>query len=354
MEPASANINRQWLLASRPPDAAAPDFSYREAPRPAIRGGQFLVRTLDFSADPDVRTRIAAAPPADSPARPLPPAGHGPPPPVGSVMRGPALGQVIESRHSGFAVGSFVTGILGWQDYCAGDGATPLPLSLLTRVHPLPRYLGALSPSGLAACCGMLDVARPRERETVLVVDAAGAVGSIAAQIARIRGCRVIGIAARPDERGRLVDALGLDAAIGGRPEEIDRRLRQLCPEGVGIHFDAAGGRTVAHVLDHMASWGRIVLCGGFAGAGTSLPAVDIAPLIARRIRLEGFLAADHAPRHREARRQLSAWLATGALKACERIHEGFENLPRALLGLDRGGGIGPAMVKVADPPIRP
>ena len=331
-----AEINRQWLLASRPQGGMTEaDFAYHAAPRPAIGDGQFLVRTLYVSIDPEYRAPL----------------------PIGSVMCGPALGQVVESHHPEYAVGDFVSALLGWQDYSVSDGTTRAPAFRFKPVHPLPRYLGVLGNSGMTAYFGMLDVAKPREGETVLVSGAAGATGSIAAQIAGIQGCRVIGIAGGPEKRRRLTDKLGLDGAIDCKSEDIDLRLTELCPEGVNVYFDDAGGRTLGVALDHMATWGRIALCGAIADCDQDAKPAGSANLVnlaTRRIRMEGFLATDYAPRHKEARRQLSAWLATGVLKSYEHILEGFENIPRAFLGLFRGAGVGQAMVKLADAPLNP
>ncbi len=364
-----AEINRQWLLASRPRGTVAEtDFAYREAPRPTIDSGQFLVRTLYVSVDPGLRGWLTRSPEYLSQAIDLyldaifvtrgqmkVPPEYSAPLPIGSVMCGPALGQVVESRHPEYAVGDFVSGLLGWQDYCASDGTARVPVFRFKRVHPLPRYLGVLGNNGMTAYFGMLDVARPREGETVLVSGAAGATGSIAAQIARIQRCRVIGIAGGLEKRRWLTDELGLDAAIDYKSEDLDTRLKELCPDGVNVYFDNVGGPTLEIALDHMATWGRIALCGAISDYdqdGRPAGPANLVNLATRRLRMEGFLAPDYTPRYKEARRQLSAWLATGALKSCEHIHEGFENIPRVFLGLFRGANIGKAMVKLADAPI--
>lgn len=360
-------VNRQWRIASRPRETLAEaDFSCHEGPRPTVGDGQFLVRTLYVSVDPGLRGWLANAPACLSQAIDLyldaifvmrgqmtiPPE-YSPPLPVGAVMRGPGLGQVVESRHHGFAAGDVVSGLLGWQDYCTSDGSGRVPVFRFKPAHPLPRYLGALGNNGLTAYFGMLEVAQPRAGETVLVSGAAGATGSTAAQIAKIRQCRVIGIAGGPEKCRWLTESLGLDGAIDYKSEDLAQRLQALCPDGVNVYFDNVGGRTLEVVLDHMATWGRIVLCGMISGYDGGRPAAgpaNLARLVTRRVRMEGFLAPDYAPRFKEARRQLSAWLATGALRSCEDVREGFENIPRAFLDLFRGANRGKVMVKLADP----
>ena len=338
----TSDINRQWRLASRPEGMVTEaDFAYHEEPRPPVPDGRCLIRTLYVSVDPAMRGWMTDDP------------GYVPPVPFGAVMRAPALGQVVESRHEDFREGDFVSGLLGWQDYCVTDGRQPAPVHAFRPVHRLPVYLGALGGTGLTAWCGMLDVARPKEGETVVVSGAAGATGSVAAQIARIQGCRVVGVAGGADKCRWLTGDLGLDAAIDHRAEDLDARLTALCPAGVDVYFDNVGGRTLEILLGHMATWGRVAACGmisGYNAAQVQPGPANLFRIITRRIRMEGFLVTDYAPRFKEARRQLSAWLATGALRAREDVREGFENIPRTFLDLFDGGNIGKLMVRVADP----
>ena len=339
-----SDINRQWLLASRPAGMATEaDFAYHEEPRPPLASGQFLIRTLYVSVDPAMRGWMTDDP------------GYVPPVPLGAVMPAPALGQVVESRHADFQTGDFVSGLLGWQDYCVSDGRRLAPVQAFKPVHRLPVYLGALGATGLTAWFGLLDVAKAKEGETVVVSGAAGGTGSVAAQIAKIHRCRIIGIAGGADKRRWLTDDLGLDGAIDYKAEDLDARLTALCPAGVDVYFDNIGGRTLEILLDHMVTWGRIASCGMISGynAERLQPGPpNLFRLITRRIRMEGFLVTDYAPRFKEARRQLSAWLATGALRAREDVREGFETIPRTFLDLFSGGNIGKLMVKLADAPI--
>ena len=337
--------NRRWLLASRPAGMAAEaNFVRRDEPRPPVADGQLLVRTLYLSVDPAMRGWMTEDP------------DYVPPIPLGSVMPAGGLGQVVESRHDDFAAGDFVSGLLGWQDYHRTAGREAASLSTFEPVHPLPLYLGVLGGTGLTAYFGMREVARPKEGETVVVSGAAGATGSVAAQIGRIMQCRVIGIAGGAAKCGWLTAELGLDGAIDYKADDVGARLAELCPGGVDVYFDNVGGPTLAALLDRMNRWGRVALCGMISGYNASAPApgpANLFRLITRRIRMEGFLVPDYAPRFKEARRQLSAWLATGALRSHEDVREGFENLPATFLDLFRGGNTGKLMVKLADPPIR-
>ncbi len=341
----TTDTNRRWLLASRPAGMAAEsNFVRRDEPRPSVADGQLLVRTLYLSVDPAMRGWMTEDP------------DYMPPIPLGSVMPAGGLGQVVESRHDDFQAGDFVSGLLGWQDYHRTDGRGPASLSRFDPVHPLPLYLGALGGTGLTAYFGMREVARPKEGETVVVSGAAGATGSIAVQIGKILQCRVIGIAGGAAKCGWLTGELGLDAAIDYKAEDLDARLTELCPGGVDVYFDNVGGPTLAALLDHMNRWGRVALCGMISGYNAAAPPsgpANLFRLITRRIRMEGFLVPDYAPRFKEARRQLSAWLATGALRSHEDVREGFENIPATFLDLFRGGNTGKLMVKLADPPIR-
>ena len=284
------------------------DFSYQEEPVPTIKPGQILIRNLYVSFDPAMRGWMTENP------------DYVPPIPVGEVMRASAIGQVVESNHPNFVRGDFVSGWFGWQDYAVGGGGGSLQVQKFEPVHPLPRYLGVLGGTGLTAYFGLLEVGKPKEGETVVVSGAAGATGSVAAQIANIKGCRVIGIAGGTTKCRWLTEELKLDAAIG-----------------------------------HMAVWGRIALCGMISGYNAARP--DPGPgnlflLITRRVKMDGFLILDYAHRFGGARRELSAWLATGKLRAREDVQEGFENIPKTFLRLFRGDNVGKQVLKLTDPPI--
>ena len=335
-------INRQWRLSNRPKGMVTCDhFSYHEQPYSSPGEGEFVVRTLYLSVDPAMRGWITEDP------------GYFPPVPLDSVMAAPALGQIVESRHHDFNVGDIVSGMFGWQDYCVGNGRGSKSAHKFTPIHPLPRYLGVLGGTGLTAYFGLLDVGRLKTGETVVVSGAAGATGSVAAQIAKIRQCHTIGIAGGPDKCTWLREELGLDGTIDYKSEHVGGRLTELCPNGINVFFDNVGGNLLEVVLDHMSTWGRIVCCGMISGYNADRPQPgpeNLFRLITRRVRMEGFLVPDYAPRFKEARRELSAWLATGALKSREDIRVGFETVPTTFCDLFTGANIGKLMIKVADP----
>jgi len=335
-------INRQWILASRPAGMVSEaNFQYREVQLPRPADGEFLVRVLYVSFDPAMRAFLNARP------------GYASPQPVGDVMRASAIGQVVESQAPDFHPGDLIVGNFGWQDYAVSSGLGPYPPMKVPSTHPPPAYLGVLGGTGLTAYFGMLEVGKPQAGETVVVSGAAGATGSIAAQIAKLQGARVIGIAGGATKCGWLTGELKLDAAIDYRTERVAERLRELCPDGIHVYFDNVGGEILEIAIDQMATWGRIALCGMISSYNAAEPPPgprNLFTLIARRVRMEGFLILDYAPRFSAARRELSAWLAQGKLKAREDLQEGFENIPRTFLRLFSGENIGKQLLKIADP----
>ena len=245
-------VNRQWLLASRPVGMInESNFEYREAEVPSPGPGEMLVRNLYLSFDPAQRGWT------------LDRASYVPPVQIGEPMRAGAIGQVIESNHPDFSTGAIVQGTFGWQDYAVvGSGGPISPMPVPPGV-PLTLPLGALGITGLTAYFGLLDLGEPKEGETVVISGAAGATGSVAGQIAKLQGCRVIGIAGGPKKCAWLTEQAGFDAAIDYKSENLDTRLRELCPSGVDVFFDNVGGSTLETVLGLIAQNARIVLCGG-------------------------------------------------------------------------------------------
>ena len=315
-------------------------FELREAPIPSPGDGEFLVRTLYVSFDPAMRGWMNEDP------------GYVPPIELGSVMRASGVGEVTESRHPSYKVGDIVGGLLGWQEYALVGEGGPFSAQPINPEHPLPSYLGVLGGTGLTAYFGLLGVGQPKAGETVVVSGAAGATGSVAAQIAKIKQCRVIGIAGGQEKCRCLIDDLGLDAAIDYKTEDVATRLGELCPDGIDIYFDNVGGPTLEAAIDHMALHGRIPLCGMISGYNAEQPSPgprNLFRLITKRIRMEGFLILDYFDRFDEGRRELSAWLASGQLKPLEDVQEGFEQIPSTFLRLFRGANIGKQVLKIAD-----
>ncbi len=340
----SDQVNRQWLFASRPLQMVGPEhFEYREVPRPDVVDGTMLVRNLYFSLDPAMRAWMW---PRETYIAPLE---------IGQVMRSLALGQVVESRRDDFAPGELVVGTFGWQDYALVQDEGPM------GVHKVPpgvrptAMLGVLGVTGLTAYFGILDLGRPEAGQTVVISGAAGAVGSVAGQIAKTRGARVVGIAGGEAKCRWIQEEAGFDAAIDYKNENVRTRLRELCPQGIDVYFDNVGGPTLEAALDHLAMHARIVICGAIsnynAQGGSGGPR-NYMNLLVKRARMEGFVVFDYLPRFGEAIAQMAAWMAEGRLRDAEDIVEGFENTPQALVRLFTGANLGKQLLKVADPPL--
>jgi NADPH-dependent curcumin reductase CurA len=268
---------------------------------------------------------------------------------IGEVMRGGVVAQVVASNDPDFAVGSLVQGMLGWQEYAVtGKGrVTPIPDGT-----PPTWPLGVLGITGLTAYFGLLDIGKPASGETVVVSGAAGATGSVAAQIARIHGCRVIGIAGGSEKCAWLTGDARLDAAIDYKSEDVGARLDTLCPDGVDVFFDNVGGDILDAVLARIALRARIVLCGGISGYNEKEPPPgprNLMNLVRQRGRMEGLIVIDYAARFGEGLSQLAAWVRSGEIAHREDIQEGFENAPQTFLRLFSGKNLGKQLLRVAD-----
>jgi NADPH-dependent curcumin reductase CurA len=336
-------VNRQWLLARRPVGMVSEaDFEYRESPLPELSDGEYRVRNLYVSFDPAMRGWMDDRP------------SYIPPVQIGDVMRAGAVGQVVESRNADFQPGEFVQGLFGWQEYTtAGSGLTQG--TKIPKGTPLTWPLGVLGITGLTAYFGLLDLGEPKEGETVVVSGAAGATGSVAAQIARIRGCRVIGIAGGPEKCAWLTGEARLDAAIDYKSEDVQARLGELCPNGIDVYFDNVGGPILDAVLAHIAQNARIVLCGGIAGYNDKEPQPgprNIMNLVIRSAKMQGFIVLDYVARFAEGGAELARWVSEGEIVHQEDVQEGIENAPRTFLRLFHGKNTGKQLLKLADPPI--
>jgi NADPH-dependent curcumin reductase CurA len=334
-------VNRQWQLARRPEGlVSAEDFRLVEAPAPEPADGEALVRNLYLSIDPTQRGWMAG----DT---------YLPAVKIGEVMRSFAVGEVAESRHPAFKPGQLVQGLFGWQDWAiARPGSPSSPTPVPTGV-PVETAMSALGLTGITAYFGLLDVGRPRPGETVVVSGAAGATGSVAAQVAKISGCRVIGIAGGPEKCAYLTRELGLDGAVDYRAPDVGKALRALCPKGIDVFFDNVGGPVLDVVLAQLALRGRIVLCGGIAHYNDSLPSrgpANYLALVVKRGRMEGFLVLDYLPRAGEAVAALSGWLREGKLKDRVDVVHGLENAPAALLRVFEGKNQGKQLVRLGAP----
>jgi hypothetical protein len=338
----AASTNRQWVLKSRPKGwVKETDFELKSAPAPEPGEGQCLVRTLYVSMDPAMRGWIEDRP------------SYIPPVQIGEVMRAGGVGQVVTSRHPELRPGDLVQGLLGWQEYSLVGGAGLMPASKLPPGVSPVQALGVLGLTGLTAYFGLLDLGRPQAGETVVVSGAAGATGSVAGQIAKIQGCRVVGIAGGAEKCGWLTREAHFDAAIDYKGDDVARRLRELCPRGVDVYFDNVGGPILDAVLAHLAPRARIVLCGGISAYNESEPPPgprNLMALVIQRARMEGFIVIDYAARFPEGVKQLAAWVAEGRIAHREDIQRGIENAPKTFLRLFRGENLGKQVLQVADP----
>ena len=333
--------NRRWVLAERPKGMIEErHFRWVEEPVPALEAdGEILVRNTYLSMDPTQRGWLAH----DT---------YLPAVPIGDVVRSGAVGRVEASRNPDFAVGDLVQGLFGWQDYARilAKGAAA-PTKLVPGV-PVALAMSALGLTGITAYFGLLDVGRPKAGETVVVSGAAGATGSIAGQIARVKGCRAIGIAGGKDKCDWLVKEARFEAAVDYKSENVGARLRELCPNGIDVYFDNVGGDLLDVALARLAMRGRIVLCGAIASyndAELRPGPKNYSNLIIKRGRMEGFLVFDYMKRAPEAVMELWAWIQSGQIAYQVDIKEGLENAPATLRRLFLGENIGKQLLKIAD-----
>lgn len=337
------NKNRRWLLAKRPTGIVDREhFEWREEPMPSIADGEFLVRNRWLSCDPAQRTYMEF----DS---------YIPAVKIGELMVGASVGEVIESNHPDYQVGDVLSGAFGWQDYAVSDGS-PFgglipPLKVPSGVDA-PTALSLFGVTGLTAYVGLLDVAQAKAGDTVVVSGAAGAVGSIVCQIAKIKGCRVVGIAGGSGKCDMLRNELNVDDAIDYKGEDVHTRLGETCPDGIDVFFDNVGGEILDAALAHLAVGARIALCGAVSGYSQSqgpAPIKNLFNLTLQRGTMRGFLVFDHLDRAMAAIGDLAGWAGEGKIKNQIDVVEGLENAPDALRRLFTGENIGKQLVKIAD-----
>jgi len=333
--------NRQWILKTRPSGPVTEDcFEWREVETRAPGDGEVLIRNLMLSFDPTQRGWMSE----DT---------YVPKVPLGEVMRAGSVGQVVESRKDGIEAGDLVQGAFGWQDYTTTDGGGFMPMSKLPRGTPLNLAMGVLGITGLTAYFGTLEIGLPQAGETFVVSGAAGATGSVAGMIAKIKGCRVVGIAGGEKKCAWIKSEGGFDEAIDYKSESVSGRLRELCPDGIDIYFDNVGGQILNQALARIAPNARIILCGAISGyESAELPPgpANYFNLVLKHGRMEGFLVLDYLSKFREGIAQLAEWHGEGKLKQLEDIQEGLENAPRTFMRLFSGANMGKQLLKIADP----
>ncbi|AOJ34485.1 NADP-dependent oxidoreductase [Burkholderia metallica] len=333
----STPVNRQLLLKTRPEGRVGREhFSLVETPVPALADGEVLVRVLYLSMDPTNRVWMSDVP------QYLPPVA------IGEVMRALGIGRVVASRHAGFADGDLVQGLVGWQDYAVvpADQAAQLVKLPAQSGLPLPTLLGACGMSGLTAYYGLTDIAPVQPGETLVVSAAAGSVGSIAGQIGKIHGARVVGIAGGADKCRYLTETLGFDAAVDYKTDDFRQQLKAATPDGVHVNFENVGGEVMRAVLSRMVIGGRVALCGVISNYNSGRAADDVGVLISKRLTMRGFLILDYR-KSREAVQVLSGWLRDGRLKAEETVADGLENAPDVLNRLFDGDHRGKLVLRV-------
>jgi len=334
----AARHNQHFLLAARPSGhIKAGDFALVDAPMPVPGAGEVLVQATHLAVEPAMRgwmeDRESYVPPVQ----------------IGEVMRGQGVGTVLASDHPDFPAGALVSGMLGWRRYLVSDGRS-IPLRRLPPGVAPATALNVLGLTGMTAYFGMLDIGSPRAGDTVLVSGAAGATGSIAGQLARIAGARVVGIAGGEKKCAWLTTELGFDAAIDYKVDDVATRVADLCPGGIDIYFDNVGGAILDIALDHLARGARVVLCGGISRYNESGPIagpVNYFNLVYKRARMEGFIVMDYVSQFREATAELVKHLHEGKLRHRETVLHGFEQLPRALMDLFTGANTGKMLVAV-------
>lgn len=330
--------NRQFLLAARPSGMVQEsDLSYREQPVPALRDGQLLVATEYLSLDPSMRGQMENRADYVAPLE------------IGDVMRAGGVGRIVESKHPDYPVGRRVSGTLGMQTMAVLDGNAPTFRLVDDAVEPT-EALGMLGGTGMTAYFGLLELGEPKPGDVVVISGAAGATGSIAGQIAKIKGCTVIGMAGSASKCRWLTDDLGFDGAINYKTQDVGAELDRLCPDGINIYFDNVGGEILDLCLARIANNARVVICGGISRYNATGPIPgprNYFNLVFRRARMEGFIVLDYAERFPEAIAEMRGWIDAGKLQQQVTVIEGFEKLPNALIGLFEGINTGKLMVKV-------
>ena len=334
--------NRQWLLAARPHGLIKEsDFRFSETTVAPLQDGQVLVRNLAYSFDPTQRGWMSM----DTYMKAIP---------IGNVMLAGAVGQVVESKRQGFAKGDLVNGLFGWEDYTISDGSGLMGMQKLAAGTDPLLALSLLGTTGLTAYFGTISVGSVKAGETFVVSGAAGATGSVAGMIAKVKGCRVVGIAGVPEKCAWLTREAGFDAAIDYKGEKVGDALSRHCPGGIDVYFDNVGGDILDHALARLRDGARVVLCGGISRyneTGMSGPGPkNYFNLILHSARMEGFLVFHYLRHFPEAIGELSTWYAQGKVKNKIDLQNGLENCPKTIIRLFTGANFGKQLLKLGDP----
>jgi NADPH-dependent curcumin reductase CurA len=332
--------NHAFRLASRPTGLPTADnWDYVEEPVPEPGDGEVLIEVQFISLDPAMRGWMSDAPSY------IPPVG------IGEVMRALGAGRVVASRNDAFSEGDHVSGLTGVQAYAISDG------NGLTKVDPdrlpLPVYLSALGMTGMTAYFGLLDIGKPEPGQTVVVSGAAGAVGQIVGQIAKIKGCRAVGIAGGPEKCAYVVDELGFDAAIDYKDQDVAKALGEHCPDGIDVYFDNVGGEILDAALAHLTRHARVIICGAISQYnnedGKMRGPANYMSLLVNHASMTGFVVSDYLDRWEEGGREMAGWMAEGKLRSREDVVEGLQTFPDTLLKLFRGENQGKLVLAVAE-----
>jgi NADPH-dependent curcumin reductase CurA len=332
--------NRQVRLRSRPlAIPQAEDFEITQEAVPALQDGQVLVRNVFLSVEPAMRGWLSAV------------GNYSEPVPIGGVMRSFAAGQVVASRDAAVPVGAWVTGLFGWQDYAVVPAAT-IQRQIAERDLPLSTALGVLGINGVTAHYGLLQIGRPQKGQTVVVSTAAGSVGSCVGQIAKLQGCRTIGITGGETKRRLCLEQFGFDVALDYKAVDFAQQLAAACAGGVDIYYDNTSGAISDAVMTHLKQGARVIVCGTASVASwdpiPSGPRVE-RHLLIKRASMQGFVIFDHPEYYETAYRDLAQWIRSGQLRYLEDILEGIEQAPDAIAGLYRGENLGKRLIRIAD-----
>jgi NADPH-dependent curcumin reductase CurA len=327
--------NKQILLASRPTGwVEEANFKLAETPVPAIADGQVLVRNHWLSLDPYMRGRMNDTKSYAAPVN------------LGDVMIGGTAGEVVASKNPKFAVGDKVVGMLGWQLYGVSDGTMLMKVD--DRHIPLSAYLGTVGMPGVTAWYGLMDICQPKAGETVVVTAASGAVGSVVGQLAKMKGCRAVGIAGGAEKCRYVVDELGFDACVDYKAGKLWKDIKEATPKGIDCLFENVGGEIFDTLLGRMNAFSRIALCGLIAQYNTEpWPMKNVGSVLINRIKMQGFIVSEHMERWPVALQELGQGVATGKIKYRETIAQGLENAPKAFIGLLKGANLGKQLVKL-------